>query len=118
MSQCVYRMYDSSDRLLYVGVTGNYKRRMAAHRKTQPWWPSVDRVEQIEYPDRATAEEAERQAIRHEEPAYNDGADPDRPSRAAVIAALVDKAPPLSGHQSVVLAGLGDWIRTANRAEE
>ena len=107
MSQCVYRMYDASDRLLYVGVTGHYNRRMSEHRKSQPWWLSVDRIEHTEYPDRVTAEEAERQAIRSESPRYNDGdREARQASRDAAIAALIAKAPPLAPAQQAVLSGL------------
>lgn len=67
---CVYRMFDTYGRLLYVGLTGYYSTRMSLHR-AQVWWSEVSRIDRTDYPDRLTAEAAERDAILTEGPWFN-----------------------------------------------
>jgi len=67
----LYRLYDAGDQLLYVGITDDPKTRFAQHRDDKPWWPQVA-IRDVEwFPDRATAEAQERQAIQAESPRYN-----------------------------------------------
>jgi predicted GIY-YIG superfamily endonuclease len=66
----VYRLLGQHDRLLYIGCTINLDNRLGQHRN-KPWRPEVVRVVSDVYPDRATAHEAERNAIRAECPRYN-----------------------------------------------
>lgn len=73
----VYRCYDSADRLLYIGCTQDFVARMQVH-ECSPHNPAsfelmrrLDRVECEEYPDRATARQAEREAIMAEAPMLN-----------------------------------------------
>jgi hypothetical protein len=54
----LYRLYDSSDELLYVGVTTNVERRMSEHRP-KPWYARVARFQVDEYPTRWRAVLAE-----------------------------------------------------------
>jgi predicted GIY-YIG superfamily endonuclease len=67
----LYRLYDADDRLLYVGVTRDVDRRLAAHRNDKPWWPQVARRSVEWFDERGDAAKAETQAIRSETPAYN-----------------------------------------------
>lgn len=66
----VYRFWDASDRLLYVGLTVDPGLRWKAHKR-RDWWRSVARATLEWFPDRASAERAEREAIRNEDPVHN-----------------------------------------------
>lgn len=71
----LYRYYDRAWQdedavLLYVGITNNPMRRMSQH-SAKEWAPLARSWYPVVYPDRATAEAAERRAIRTERPAYN-----------------------------------------------
>lgn len=69
-SPCVYRAYDRSGDLLYVGVSLSAWMRLASHR-TKEWWTDVANitVEHFETIDEAGA--AESAAILSEGPAHN-----------------------------------------------
>lgn len=67
----VYRAYDADDQLLYVGATGNLKRRMQQHRKSAPWFGGAVRWSYGEYPTREAALAAEAEAIGAEHPEWN-----------------------------------------------
>lgn len=70
--QFLYRLRDHAGRLLYVGVTKNVAGRLTQHRQdNRLWWPAVATQEVEEFPDRATAELAEKAAIDAERPALN-----------------------------------------------
>lgn len=67
----LYRLFDESDRLLYVGVSHKPDVRWGQHSEEKEWWPQVDR-RAIEWHDsRGSAERAELLAIANERPAYN-----------------------------------------------
>jgi predicted GIY-YIG superfamily endonuclease len=69
----VYRFFDASGLLLYVGVTDQPTVRFAAHRASSAWWTSVDHV-RTRVSWHATREEgelAERRAIEIERPEFN-----------------------------------------------
>lgn len=67
----VYRHYDSAERLLYVGITADFKVRDAMHKVASPWWKHVARTETEWLPDRSAALVAEAAAIRSESPIFN-----------------------------------------------
>lgn len=67
----LYRFYDASDVLLYVGITQQWEIRMASHRRGAPWWDLAERLTFAVYPDRQAAQDAERAAIKGESPVYN-----------------------------------------------
>jgi predicted GIY-YIG superfamily endonuclease len=67
----LYRLFDSEDRLLYVGITDRYGLRMGQHRTSKWWWPRVHRTETEWFASRAVAETMEVRAIRSERPLYN-----------------------------------------------
>lgn len=66
----LYRLWDRSGALLYVGITYEWESRRADH-STKAWWPEVFRIKLTEYPTRAAALEAEGVAIRTEDPVHN-----------------------------------------------
>lgn len=68
---CLYRILDKDGDLLYVGISTNPEMRMYKHKRHQPWWSEVDGVTYEWFPDRSSAQAAERSAIHHEDPAYN-----------------------------------------------
>ena len=67
----VYRIYDISGSLLYVGSSVNAYSRIPQHKPYAQWFPFMARVRIEEYIDRPTAERVEATAIAHESPLYN-----------------------------------------------
>lgn len=67
----LYRLYDTDDRLLYVGITNDPKKRWTHHASMKPWWPDVARHAVEWYDSRPEAEVAEFAAIRSEAPIHN-----------------------------------------------
>lgn len=66
----LYRIYGEGKTLLYVGITDNYGARMRQHADKH-WWAEVRSIAVTEYATRATAAEAEVEAIVDESPKYN-----------------------------------------------
>jgi hypothetical protein len=69
----LYRHFDATGRLLYVGISLFAFRRLAAHERNAGWWKDV-RTVTITPPYRTRAEvaaAAEIEAIRNEKPRYN-----------------------------------------------
>jgi predicted GIY-YIG superfamily endonuclease len=67
---CVYRLYDAEGALLYVGMTVNPLGRIPAHKR-KPWGDQIDHHAVEWFENRVAAKEAERSAIRHENPIHN-----------------------------------------------
>ncbi|WP_235738952.1 hypothetical protein [Nocardioides alcanivorans] len=67
----LYRHFDSSGALLYVGISGRPELRAEQHRTRSPWWRFVSRSEVAWLSSRREAEAAERAAIQGEEPVFN-----------------------------------------------
>jgi predicted GIY-YIG superfamily endonuclease len=67
----VYRLYDESGRLLYIGSTGNARRRQYEHSCESWWWPQVARIRVQMFGTREAAQAAERAAVSVEAPAFN-----------------------------------------------
>lgn len=57
-------------RLLYVGITDDYGRRMRQHAEKK-WWKDIEKVTVQKFPSRVAAAEAEKVAIREELPLHN-----------------------------------------------
>lgn len=66
----VYRMFDGSARLLYVGRTGRAGERFGDH-SVKRWFPLVANITLEWFPTKAAADVAERRAIKRERPRYN-----------------------------------------------
>lgn len=71
MTQYLYRLFDSTDRLLYVGITASLDQRFQAHRAQKGWWPQVAYMKVSTCPTRAEVLRDEARAIRDEQPLYN-----------------------------------------------
>lgn len=69
--QILYRFYNRSGELLYIGITDNPFARWARHSKDKTWFPEVARFETDWFPDRPSVIAAERHAITTEKPKYN-----------------------------------------------
>lgn len=67
----LYRYFDCDGQLLYVGITGNNLKRQSQHRRSAEWLDLAATATFQHYDDRASAEEAEKSAIRLECPVYN-----------------------------------------------
>lgn len=67
----LYRLFSGRGRLLYVGITGDIRGRLARHAREKPWWPDVARKTVEWHLTREDAAAAELAAIRTENPVYN-----------------------------------------------
>jgi hypothetical protein len=67
----LYRHYDEEDRLLYVGIAVNLRKRTGDHRRSSSWWTFRDHSSGSVYRTSDEARQAERQAIKNESPLFN-----------------------------------------------
>lgn len=67
----LYRFYDASGVLLYVGITIDPGVRFKKHYSDKPWWTDIADIKIEQFPSRAAVLEAERNAIWHEHPLHN-----------------------------------------------
>ena len=67
----VYRLFNESDELLYVGITKNTKARFTQHSKDKPWWAEVETSRVVQFRTLALALAEESTAILWEQPKYN-----------------------------------------------
>lgn len=66
----VYRFFDGTGCLLYVGVTARGAARVAEHGGTD-WWPDVASVTVEHFERKSQARSAESEAIKNEHPLHN-----------------------------------------------
>jgi len=102
----VYRMFDRTGGLLYVGVTGR-ARRFDEHA-VKRWFPAVRHIALDWYATEAEARHVERVAIRTEEPRYNITGAP--PPGQGILSVVDAPAPPACGRDVLadVLAVFAD----------
>ncbi len=67
----LYRFFDASGNLLYIGVSISVVQRLQGHLREKHWIPENGSLTWTTYETREAAEAAERIAIRHERPAHN-----------------------------------------------
>jgi predicted GIY-YIG superfamily endonuclease len=67
----LYRFYNSTGELLYIGITNRIPRRLDEHGDEKPWYLKVADVKVEHHPDRHAALAAEKSAIKTERPKYN-----------------------------------------------
>jgi excinuclease UvrABC nuclease subunit len=67
----LYRFYDASKQLLYIGITGQPRERWPVHRRKAKWWPLTAFVAVEIHPTEWQALAAERNAIKSENPSFN-----------------------------------------------
>lgn len=71
MSAVMYRCFDATGRLIYVGSTGRWGRRIGEHRRQSWWFPMLDQLRTEWHPTLEAAQAAEATAIQEEQPAFN-----------------------------------------------
>lgn len=71
MKTCLYRHFDSSGRLLYVGISLNSIKRLQQHFANAEWFKDISRIEIEWHPTRIEAMAAEAIAIAKENPVFN-----------------------------------------------
>ena len=67
----LYRLYDHTEQLLYIGITTHLPSRIGQHKRTKKWWPEVRDITIEHHATRQQAEQHERDAIKNENPKYN-----------------------------------------------
>jgi hypothetical protein len=67
----LYRFFNATGQLLYVGITMNPPRRFKDHRRVKGWWEEVAGITVENYANRQELAAAERRAIHVERPLYN-----------------------------------------------
>lgn len=67
----LYRLYDATGAVLYIGITHSPAKRFAEHAVERPWWSQVARKTVAWCDGKAEAAIAEALAIRDEKPVYN-----------------------------------------------
>lgn len=106
----LYRLYDDSDALLYIGIAFNPRTRGYHHAMTKSWWPEVVRKEICWFDNRREAEAAEDAAILAERPRYN----------IAGVDGPITRTPPKPPRQPAdpeMVTALRDAMRKDKRAE-
>lgn len=89
----VYRYYDKSSLLLYVGITSRGIRRQREHNHDKEWWPFVTKQEVEHYSTRATASAREKELIRQFRPPFNRTHNPGWDDLRALYLASADQLP-------------------------
>jgi predicted GIY-YIG superfamily endonuclease len=69
--QYLYRAFDDSRTLLYIGISGRWSERLHQHEKSSEWLERTDYVLIQRFDTREEVVEAEKLAIREEKPLYN-----------------------------------------------
>ncbi len=67
----LYRFFDESGVLLYVGITFDPPNRFRSHEAGKEWWGQVRSIELEQFISRKAVLHAEREAIRTERPLFN-----------------------------------------------
>jgi hypothetical protein len=74
-STCLYRHFDSTGKLLYVGISLDVLRRLGQHRRSSVWFDDIARVEIEHFADWDSAKEARRKVVAEEKPIFHDAVD-------------------------------------------
>lgn len=71
LNSWVYVLRNDAQQALYIGTTRSPYRRMREHSLRQPWWPEVERVGWLLYPDKSSVLSAEAELTRWFRPLHN-----------------------------------------------
>ena len=108
----LYRIYGPTpQRLMYVGITDSYDKRMRQHSE-KGWWSDVNRIMREEFDDRETAATAELAAIANERPMHNRAGKTERSSPREIPKAKAYVAPDPWLNQIEAAEYLGVTTRT------
>ncbi|HEU5108316.1 MAG TPA: hypothetical protein VFT95_07140 [Micromonosporaceae bacterium] len=91
----LYRFYDRTDALLYVGISMDLPARLRSHRREKPWWVEIAHITVELHESRRAALAAEAVAIAEEKPLYNDQHNP--------TVRLPDDTPAVAGFARMLL---------------
>jgi len=69
----VYRLFDTSGRLIYIGCSYDPETRINSHRRGIWWGYQIERIKLTVHPTKAAAHAVERLAIQKERPRWNVG---------------------------------------------
>ena len=100
----LYRLFDDSGTLLYVGITNDVRQRFAAHATTQPWWGEVADCRTEFFSTRTALDAAERVAIQSESPRYNKRLRAPRPRGPVLRSRIEDLVVPIGEDFGLVVA--------------
>ena len=108
----VYRLYDSSGTLLYIGASNHPPTRYGEHSRSRlkPWWPEVARKDETWYDERTDAQEAEAEAVRTESPLHNSRLTAN--ARTLTMAAKFSEAEAASIDAARGSVSRSEWLRT------
>ena len=70
-STTLYRAYDVTSKLLYVGISHSLMRRLCEHKSTGVWHGDCATIRLEHFENRSEALKAEAEAIKNENPLYN-----------------------------------------------
>lgn len=84
VSHYLYRLYDANEQLLYVGISKSAIHRLHEHLTTQPWAEQIVTQKVQRFNSRQELEEAEKAAIKAENPKHNITHNGKRPKGRAV----------------------------------
>ena len=76
MKQTLYRFYDSTNSLLYVGISNTWYQRFHQHERSSGWFSRVTHATFEPYESREAVEAAELIAIKTENPQFNKASNP------------------------------------------
>lgn len=86
----LYRLFNAAGELLYIGLSYDVHRRFWDHSRDKAWWGDVADYQLETYPSHDALTNAERVAIRRENPLHNKRRDRKRPLRKRVSADMWD----------------------------
>tara|TARA_R100000951_G_scaffold98990_2_gene89164 strand:- start:1287 stop:1805 length:519 start_codon:yes stop_codon:yes gene_type:complete len=103
MKTALYRQYDRDNKLLYVGISLDYARRVKDHYKGSAWFLDVTHIDLEWFDTREDALAAEEKAIKNEKPEcnkqHNSGSD-------EIVKALKHDAREFQGMNAIVMRHL------------
>lgn len=67
----LYKAYDADGALIYVGISGDWAKRLCQHRGASPWYYDIARLEVEWFSDRWQALAREKALIAEHEPKWN-----------------------------------------------
>jgi predicted GIY-YIG superfamily endonuclease len=116
MQEVLYRFFDFRGTLLYVGISRDWISRLRQHEKSADFYSAVAGMTIERFPDRATVEAAEKEAIDKENPLFNRASNPNYRTWQTHFREIVDMSVgakhPDEVHQSLIeaLTATSGWV--------
>lgn len=99
----LYRFFDRTGDLLYIGITASIPSRLVAHRDDKPWWTHVVDIRVEHFDNRPDVLAAEKAAIKAERPKWN-------VQHNQQVVQRVRRIADRSGHREPVPTGCREWV--------